>query len=81
MAEKVFRHFLVPEACIASEGEVGKLLQEHGIVKELLPKILSTDAAAVALGAAEGVVLKFSRDSPSSGGKAAYYRVVVGPKG
>lgn len=71
----VLSHSLVPEMKVLGEAEKTKLLAKYGINSGMLPKIFSNDAAAVALKAAAGDIIRIERNDGT--GKYTAYRVVV----
>ena len=73
----IFAHGLVPPHRIMSKDEVKKLMKKYGLKSlKQLPRILITDPAAIAIGAARGDVLEITRNSEITG-ESKYYRVVV----
>jgi len=75
-AFSIFDHVLVPKHEIVPDSEVELVLQSLNInSKEKLPKILSSDAAAKAIGAKKGDVIRIYRKELT--GEVQYYRVVV----
>jgi DNA-directed RNA polymerase subunit H len=76
MKVNVFKHELVPAHRILSEEEKKELLKKYGVTPAKLPKILSIDPVAKALGAKVGDVIEITRKSPTAG-EAKYYRLVV----
>lgn len=80
MAEKTFQiqnHFLVPKHEKITEAEKKKILEQHNIFFENLPKIFSDDPAIVDMRLKSGDVVKISRVSPTAG-ETIFYRGVVG---
>lgn len=73
----MFEHILVPRHELADEKELEALYKRHGITKQNLPFIKSTDPAVVALGAKPGDVVKVRRASPVTRKESPYYRQVV----
>ncbi|MFH0971668.1 MAG: DNA-directed RNA polymerase subunit RpoH/Rpb5 C-terminal domain-containing protein [Candidatus Micrarchaeota archaeon] len=74
--DSTFSHIFLPKHAIASEEEVGELLEKFRITKERLPIMKSDDAAAKALGAKAGDVVKIIR--AGEGGKdELYFRLVI----
>ena len=71
----VLSHNMVPSMKILSESETKKVLSKYDVDATMLPKMLSTDPAAVALKASVGDTIKIEREE--STGKYIYYRVVV----
>jgi DNA-directed RNA polymerase subunit H (RpoH/RPB5) len=71
----VLSHKLIPEMKVLPAGEKSKMLKKFGISEDQLPKIFSSDPAAVALKAAEGNVIRIERNDGT--GKYVAYRVVV----
>ena len=67
---------MVPEHSILNNEEKLELLQKLQIKAHHLPKILSADPAAKAIGAKEGDVIKIVRKSPTAG-ETVYYRIVM----
>lgn len=72
----IFRNELVPKHEILSEEKKEELLKTLNISSSQLPKILSTDPAAKAIGAKKGDVIKITRKSLTAG-EYNYYRLVV----
>ncbi len=72
----ILKHKLVPHHEILKEEEVEKLLKVYNIKKENLPRMLTTDPVAKAIGAKEGDVVKIVRESPTAGTSVAYRLVV-----
>jgi len=73
----ILEHYLQPKSIrILSEREVEELLNKYNISKLQLPKILNTDPIVKIIGAKEGDVIEFVRESPTAG-LYKYYRVVV----
>jgi DNA-directed RNA polymerase I, II, and III subunit RPABC1 len=72
----LFEHELVPPHSIASEEEVGLVLDHYKISKTQLPRISHDDPAARVLGAVPGQVLRIERNSDTAG-TSYYYRLVV----
>ncbi|MEF8879640.1 MAG: DNA-directed RNA polymerase subunit H [Candidatus Thermoplasmatota archaeon] len=70
------RHKLVPHHKIISKDEEKKLLKEHNIEPDQLPKILKDDPVAVSIGAKPGSILKVVRESQTAD-EAVAYRLVV----
>lgn len=71
----VLSHFLVPKMEILSENEKKRLFQQYSIDESKLPKVNSDDAAAVALKAQVGDVIKIHQEDVT--GKHLSYRLVV----
>jgi len=67
---------LVPKHIILNDKEKKELLEELKVKPKQLPKILTKDPVAKAIGAKEGDILKIIRNSPTAG-KTTYYRIVV----
>lgn len=74
--KSVFKHELVPKHEILNEGEAKEMLEVIKTSPSKLPKILSTDPAAVELGARPGNIIRVIRRSPTAG-ETKYYRVVI----
>jgi len=72
----ILKHKLVPKHIILKDEEKKELLEKLKILPEQLPKIITTDPVAKALGAKEGDIIKIIRNSPTAG-VAIYYRLVV----
>jgi DNA-directed RNA polymerase subunit H len=72
----VLGHELVPKHEILSEEEKKEVLERYKIRPFQLPKLLSSDPAARAIGAKPGDVVKITRESHTAG-KAIAYRYVV----
>jgi DNA-directed RNA polymerase subunit H len=60
---------------VLAEAEKTKVLKKYGVTEDQLPKIFSTDPAAIALKATVGNVIKIERNDGT--GKYPGYRVVV----
>lgn len=69
-------HVLVPKHVVLSDEEAKKVLEQLGVRKEQLPRILITDPVIRLINAKVGDVIKIIRDSPTAGTEIAY-RVVV----
>lgn len=69
-------HVLSPKYEILSEEQKIELIRRYRIKPYNLPKILTTDPAAKAIGAKIGDVIKVTRKSPISG-EVISYRLVV----
>lgn len=72
----VLNHELVPHHEVLSEDEVRTVLETFGVSEDNLPKILSTDPAALACAARAGQVVRIVRHSRTAG-QAVAYRYVV----
>ena len=72
----ILEHELVPKHEVLSKEEREKLLDNLKIVKEKLPKILSSDSVLEHINAKPGDVIKVYRSSQTAG-ETLYYRVVV----
>jgi DNA-directed RNA polymerase subunit H len=73
----IFKHSLVPLHRIMDDGEVEKLKKKYGLKSlKQLPRILITDPAAIAIGAARGDVLEITRNNKIVG-ESKYYRLVI----
>jgi len=72
----ILKHELVPEHVILNEEEKKQVFEKYKIKAENLPKILTSDPVAKAIGAKEGDVLKIIRKSKTAG-SSLYYRIVV----
>lgn len=71
----VLSHFLVPEMKIIDASEKTRLLSKFGVKEQQLPKMLSSDPAAIALKAVPGDVIRIERNDGT--GKYIAYRIVV----
>ncbi|MCL7414943.1 MAG: DNA-directed RNA polymerase subunit H [ANME-2 cluster archaeon] len=67
---------LVPQHILMPENEVNKVLKEHYLDKEQLPKIKITDPVTLEIGAEVGDVVKIIRKSPTAG-EAVIFRLVI----
>jgi len=77
MSEKdILSHELVPEHKILTKDESQKILKQHNIKPEQLPKMRDTDPVVEITGAKVGDIIEITRDSPTAG-KTKYYRVVI----
>ncbi|MEM7826752.1 MAG: DNA-directed RNA polymerase subunit H [Candidatus Aenigmatarchaeota archaeon] len=72
----IFKNELVPKHEILSDQDKEELLKRLNITERQLPKILSSDPAAKAIGAKKGDVIRITRKSPTAG-KYYYYRLVI----
>ena len=73
----IFKHGFVPPHRIMDKEEVEELKKKYGLESlKQLPRILVTDPAAIAIGAAKGDVLEITRKS-ITGGESKYYRLVI----
>jgi len=73
----IFKHGLVPPHRIMSKDEVKELMKKYGLKSlKQLPRILVTDPAAIAIGAAKGDVLEITKKSDIAG-ESKYYRLVI----
>ncbi|MDD5339903.1 MAG: DNA-directed RNA polymerase subunit RpoH/Rpb5 C-terminal domain-containing protein [Candidatus ainarchaeum sp.] len=71
----VLSHHLIPEMKVLGEAEKAKVLKRYGVTEDQLPKMFSTDPAAVALKAKAGDVIRIERNDGTV--KYPGYRVVV----
>ncbi len=71
----VLEHELVPKMEIISKKEQEELFKKYNITKDKLPKMLSSDPEAKALGAKVGDVVKIIREDPHA--RYIYYREVI----
>ena len=73
----ILGHELVPPHRIMSKEEVKELMKKYGLKSlKQLPRILVTDPAAIAIGAARGDVIEITRKSDAAG-ETKYYRLVI----
>jgi DNA-directed RNA polymerase subunit H len=72
----ILDHELVPKHIILSEKEKEEVLKKYRATLKQLPRILSSDPVAKAIGAKPGDVIKIIRKSPTAG-ESIYYRIVV----
>lgn len=72
----VMNHLLVPYHEVVPEAEAKKVLAKYNASPDQLPKILETDAAARAISAKPGDVVKIVRKSKTAG-QAIAYRLCV----
>lgn len=72
----ITKHEYVPKHEVMSEEEIEELLDDLGVERLDLPKILKNDPALKPLDIEEKDVIKITRDSQVAG-KTTYYRVVV----
>ena len=72
----ILYHELVPQHIIMTDEEVKKLFEECEITPDQLPKILTTDPAAIAVEAKPGQFIKVIRNSRTAR-EAVAYRLVV----
>lgn len=77
-AFNIFDHELVPKHEILSPEEREKLLAKYRVHPYQLPKIRTTDPAAIAIGAKAGDIVKIIRNSATAGRYVAYRYVVEG---
>jgi len=68
-------HFLVPKHEKLDEKEAQKILKEHKIELEQLPKIFVTDPAIKHLEPKVGDIIKITRNSPTAE-QSVFYRGV-----
>ncbi len=80
MSEKwdVLGHELVPDHKVLSKEETEELLKRFKIEAFQMPRIKSTDPAAMACGAKPGEIVKITRKSPTAGKVLAYRYVIEG---
>jgi len=71
----VLSYYLLPEMKVLGEAEKTKVLKKFGIGDTQLPKMYSSDPAAVALKAVPGNVIRMERNDGTS--KYTAYRIVV----
>ncbi len=71
----VLSHNLMPQMKVISGSEKTKLLHEFSIRADQLPKMFSTDPAAIALKAEVGDIIKIDRNDGT--GKHTGYRVII----
>jgi DNA-directed RNA polymerase subunit H len=69
-------HTLIPKHEVLDPESIEKLLKKHGITRNELPQIKSSDAALEGLDAKVGDVIRITRNSFTAG-EALYYRLVV----
>ncbi|MEM1557079.1 MAG: DNA-directed RNA polymerase subunit H [Thermoproteota archaeon] len=74
----ILDHVLVPRHRVLSIEEKEALLKKYNIKLSQLPKMLTSDPVAVALGAKPGDVVEIIRKSPVAGETLAYRLVVEG---
>jgi len=74
----ILEHVLVPRHRVLSSEEKEALLKKYNIKPSQLPKMLSSDPVAVAIGAKLGDVVEIVRKSPVAGETLAYRVVVEG---
>ncbi|MGQ9478451.1 MAG: DNA-directed RNA polymerase subunit H [Thermoproteota archaeon] len=72
----ILAHVLVPHHRILSSEEKEAILRKYNVKLSQLPKMLTSDPVAVAIGAKPGDVVEINRKSPVSGVTMSY-RVVV----
>ncbi|MDG6219411.1 MAG: DNA-directed RNA polymerase subunit H [Candidatus Thermoplasmatota archaeon] len=72
----IIQHDLVPIHVILSEDEKNKILTKYNIEPNKLPKILTTDPVALAIGAKSGDIVKITRESDTAKESIAYRLVV-----
>lgn len=70
----VLSHALVPEMEVLSAEDKAKVLKKFGVSDDQVPMMLSTDAAAVALKASPGDLIKIKRKEET--GEYVSYRIV-----
>jgi DNA-directed RNA polymerase subunit H (RpoH/RPB5) len=71
----VLSHKMVPEMKILTDSEKSKVLSKYGVNEKQLPRMSSSDPAAMALKAMPGDIVKIERDDGT--GKYTTFRVVV----
>lgn len=74
----IFEHELVPKHEILTSSEKEELLAKYRVKPYQLPRILTSDPAAKAIGAKPGDIIRILRDSPTAGKHIAYRYVVEG---
>ena len=74
--ENITSHVLVPDHIILTEKEKSDLINNLHIELCQLPKILTSDAVSISIGAESGQVLKIVRKSHTAK-EAVAYRFVV----
>ena len=74
----IFEHTLVPKHEILSPEEGEKVLMEYRVRPYQLPRIMSSDPAARAIGAKPGDIVRIIRDSPTAGKYVSYRYVIEG---
>ena len=74
----IFEHQLVPNHELLSKKEAEELMREFHIRPHQLPYIITSDPAALALGAKMGDILRITRKSPTAGEVVVYRYVVDG---
>ena len=72
----IAQHELVPIHVILSENEKNHILTKYNIEPNKLPKILTTDPVALAIGAKSGEIVKITRESDTAKESIAYRLVV-----
>jgi len=77
----ILYHDLVPEHTVLSEQESNELLKRYDIKIDQLPKIISTDPAAISIGAKPGQIIKIKRKSRTALSAIAYRLVVESESG
>ena len=75
----VLNHDLVPMHEVLTDDEVRDLFSSFNINPEQLPKILSSDPAARAVGAKPNQVVRIRRRSKTAGESIAYRLVIEYP--
>lgn len=75
IAIDVLNHKLVPKMRILTEKEKDHVLKKYNVLDAQLPKIYSSDPAALALGAKLGDIVEIERNDMT--GKYNFYRLVI----
>ena len=71
----VLSHKMVPEMKVLTDSEKSKVLSKYGVNEKQLPRLSSSDPAAMALKAMPGDIVKVERDDGT--GKYTTFRIVV----
>jgi DNA-directed RNA polymerase subunit H len=74
----IFDHQIVPKHELLPRKEAEELMKEFHIRPHQLPYIITSDPAALALGAKMGDILRITRKSPTAGEVVVYRYVVDG---
>jgi DNA-directed RNA polymerase subunit H len=72
----VMSHKLVPTHILLSDADAQKVLTDHQIRKEQLPKIYLRDPCVKAVGAKVGDIIKIVRESHTAGQSVAFRLVI-----
>lgn len=72
----IFKHEHVPKHEVLTKEEVEELLKRYRIKPYQIPRIKTSDIAAMMIGAKPGDIIKITRKSPTAGSSVAYRYVI-----